>query len=163
GLGIFQFDLLQLFSAGHFADLRLVEDVDVRARFHASRKIDRHLHIISPNEKKYLGRALGKEHRRLPGRVAAAGDNDRFVATKLTFQRGGSVVNTHTLELLAALGFEPTIIRASCNEESFCAKHGRATLRLEADAVLTIGAVLQREGLGWRGKYRAESVGLKLS
>src|SRR4029077_2958078 len=122
-LGIFQFDFFQLFRARHFADLGLVENLDVAVGFYPTRKVVRHLHTVSPNEKKYFGRALRKEHRRLAGRIAAAGDNHSFVATKLTFQRGGSVISTYTFELFAALGFEPAIIRASRNEESFRAKH----------------------------------------
>src|SRR3984893_80503 len=119
--------------------------------------------MISPNEEQHFGRPLGKEHRGLAGGVAAAGDNNSFVATKLTFQRGGCVVNAHAFELFATPGVEPAIIRTSRDEESFCAKHGRATLRLEAHTIFAIGVVLQRESLGRGGKFRAESVGLKLS
>jgi hypothetical protein len=52
-LGIFQFDLFQLLSAGHFADLRVVEDLDVFAGLHPTRKIVRHLvgNVVSPNDK----------------------------------------------------------------------------------------------------------------
>src|SRR5205823_8031096 len=129
---------------------------------HPPRRVVRHLHAVSPNEKKYFGRAFGKEHRRLAGGVAAAGDNHSFVATKLTFQRGRSVINADTFELFAALGFEPAIIGASRNQDRFCAKHRGATFRLETGAVLAISVVLQGEGGGWCGKFRAESVSLKL-
>src|SRR6202011_2225842 len=108
-----------------------------------TRKIVRHFHILSPDEKEHFGRAVGKEHRRLAGGVAAAGDNDSFVAAKLTFQGGGSVVNADTFELFATLRFEPAIIGASCNEDSFCVKHRTATFRLKACAVLAIGIVFQ--------------------
>jgi hypothetical protein len=110
---------------------------------HPTRKVVRHLHTVSPNEKKYFGRAFGKEHSRLAGRIAAAGDNHSFVATKLTFQRGGSVINADAFELFAALGFEPAIIGTSRDEQSFRAKHGRATFRLEADAVFVITVLLE--------------------
>src|SRR4029077_755278 len=52
-LGIFKFDLFQLFSAGHFADLRIVENLDVFTSLHPTRKIVRHLvgNVISPNDK----------------------------------------------------------------------------------------------------------------
>src|SRR6266536_2285518 len=68
-LGIFQFDLFQLFSAEHFADLRVVENLDVFTGLHPTRKIVRHLvaNVVSPNEKEYFGRAVGKEHRCLAG------------------------------------------------------------------------------------------------
>jgi hypothetical protein len=65
--------------------------------------------------------------------------------------------------LFAALGFEPAIIRASGNQDSFCAERRTTTFRLEACTVLVIRVVLQGEGLRWCGKFRAESIGLKLS
>src|SRR6266568_3739628 len=42
-LGIFQFDLFQLFSTGHFTDLSVVENLDVFASLYPTRKIVRHL------------------------------------------------------------------------------------------------------------------------
>src|SRR5207248_1612199 len=52
-LGIFQFDLFQLFSAGHFADLSVIENLNVFAGLHPTRKIVRHFvsNVISPNDK----------------------------------------------------------------------------------------------------------------
>src|SRR4029077_19499622 len=52
-LGIFQFDLFQLFSARHFANLSLLADLDVFASLHPTRKIVRHLvgNVVSPNDK----------------------------------------------------------------------------------------------------------------
>ena len=52
-LGIFQFDLFQLFSAGHFADLSVVENLNVFTGLHPTRKIVRHLagNVVSPNDK----------------------------------------------------------------------------------------------------------------
>ena len=108
---IFQFDLFQLFSARHFADLGLVKDLDVVAGLHPTGKIVRHLHTVSPNEKEYFGRALGKEHRRLARRVSTPGDNNRFIAAKLTFHRSRRVVNAHPLKLFTSLGFEPAMGR----------------------------------------------------
>ena len=51
--GIFQFDLFQLFSAGHFADLSVVKNLDVFTSLHPTRKIVRHLagNVVSPNDK----------------------------------------------------------------------------------------------------------------
>src|SRR6476646_5238207 len=52
-LGVFQFDLLQLFSAGHFSDLSVVKNLNVFASLHPTRKIVRHLaaNVVSPNDK----------------------------------------------------------------------------------------------------------------
>src|SRR5207249_10068710 len=102
-------------------------------------------------------------HRCLAGCVAAAGENNSFVATQLALQRGGSVINADTFELFAAFSVEPAIIGASGNQDSFCAEHRTATFRLEACTVLAIRVVLQGEGGGWCGKFRAEPIGLQLS
>ena len=100
--------------------------------------------LFPANDKQYLRRTFGKKHRGLPGRVAAAGDDHRFVATKPPLQRRGGVINARPFELFAALGFEPAIIRASRNQDSFCAKHRTATFRLEASAVfLAVRVILQ--------------------
>jgi hypothetical protein len=65
--------------------------------------------------------------------------------------------------LFATLGFEPAIIGASGNQDSFCTERRTATFCLEASTVFLIRVVLQGEGGGWCGKLRAESIRLKLS
>src|SRR5207237_3680870 len=67
------------------------------------------------------------------------------------------------LKLFPPLRIQPAIIGASRNQDTFCVKHRGATFRLETGAVLAISVVLQGEGRGWCGKFRAESVSLKLS
>ena len=52
-LGIFQFDLFQLFAAGHFPDLSIAENLDVFAGLYPTRKIVRHLvgNVVAPSDK----------------------------------------------------------------------------------------------------------------
>src|SRR5438045_8939746 len=42
GLRIFQLDLFERFSTGHFADLRLVKDLNVLTRLHSTSEVVRH-------------------------------------------------------------------------------------------------------------------------
>ena len=106
--------------------------------------------------------AFGKKHRGLARRIAAPDNNNRFIATNLTFHRRRSVVNAHILELFAPLRIEPAVIGARCNQNSFCSKNGGATLRLEADGVFAVGIVIKRRA--WDGvENLRQSVSLKLS
>src|SRR5437879_4740680 len=51
-LRIFQLDLFELFSAKHFADLRLVKDLNVLTRLHSTREVVRHFvsDVFSSND-----------------------------------------------------------------------------------------------------------------
>ena len=67
-LGIFQLGFLERFVPRHFSDLGVIKNVDVRCRFHPSRKIGRHLgKIFSPNDEQHFGSAIGKKHCGLAG------------------------------------------------------------------------------------------------
>ena len=128
--GIFQLDFLELFSARHFANLG-VQRISMFSRAsHSARKIvDIFEMIVAANDEQHFGGALGKEHRGLARRVAAAGDNHRFAATKLTFQRGGCVINANAFKLFAALGLQPAIVRAGRDQDSFRSQHRPDSLR----------------------------------
>ena len=142
----------------------MTKNVDVVFRFDSPRKIARHFRkIVAADNEQDFGCAIGKEHRSLAGRIAAACDDDGFPATNLTFQRSRSIVNAHILKLFPPLRIQPAVIRSGRDQDTFCVKHRGATFRLETGAVLAISVVLQGEGRGWCGKFRAESVSLKLS
>src|SRR5437016_2015047 len=51
-LRIFQFDLFELFPAEHFADLRLVKDLNILTRLHSTREVVRHFvsDVFSSND-----------------------------------------------------------------------------------------------------------------
>src|SRR5262249_44823210 len=106
---------------------------------------------------------FGKKHRGLACGVAASSDNNRFIATKLAFHCRGRVVNAHVLKLLATFRIEPTVIRACCNQNSFSSQNCRATFNLETGTIFIVFVVTERENQRRCSKFRAKSVGLKLS
>ena len=151
--------------AGHSSNLSVVKDVDVLLCLHAARKIIRHFarNIFPANDEQHFRRAVGEEHRCLAGRVAAADDDHGFVSTNLAFERCSGVVNTDSFESLAIFGIEPAIVGAGRDEDGFCSQNGVAAFELNARAVFAFRIVIERESLRGSGKFRAESIRLKLS
>src|SRR5439155_25365135 len=109
-----------------------------------------------------FGCAIGKEHRSLTSRIAAACDDDGFPATNLTFQRSRSIVNAHILKLFPPFRVQPAVIRAGCDENTFCAEHSSATLHLQTGTVFVAAIIIKRERLRRCGKFRTEPIRLKL-
>src|SRR5262249_24920992 len=164
-LRIFQFDLFEAPSASHLADLCLIEDLNIFACLYTTREIIRHLvgNVFPANNKQNLGSTFGKKQCGLSRGVAASGDNNRFVAAKLTFHCRSRVVNAHILKLLAPFCIEAPVIRACCNQNGFSSENCRATFDLETGAVFVAFVVSERKNQGRGSKFRAESVSLKLS
>ena len=142
------------------------EDLDVVLRLDPSGKITRHVfrNIIAPDHQQHFGRAIGKEHRGLAGRIAATSHDNGLLTTNLAFQRGRSVVKAHTFKLFATFRIQSPVIRARGDQDTFRSQDGGATFDLETGAVF-VGAVavMKRECLRRRGKFRTESICLKLS
>jgi hypothetical protein len=66
GLGIFQLGFFEDFSARHFSNLGLKENLDILLFFHSARKVGRHPgKIVASDDEQHFGGAFGKEHRRL--------------------------------------------------------------------------------------------------
>src|SRR5207248_3923815 len=94
---VFQLDLLELLVAKHLSNLCSIKNLDIRLRLHTTREVLGHFFcdVIATNDDQHFGSAIGKEHCRLSGRVAAPDDDNCFVTTNLTFERS----EEHTSEL----------------------------------------------------------------
>src|SRR5919198_542808 len=101
--------------------------------------------------------------RRTSNTLAAPDDNHCFVSTNPTFERGRCVVNADAFKTLPILSIESSIVRASCDQNGFCAQNCGTAFDLNAGAVFAIRIVAKRERLRGCRKLRAEAVSLKLS
>src|SRR6202789_4554311 len=114
GLDVLQFHGFQVLIARHFTNLSVTENLDVFLRLYSERQVARHTlgEIGAANHKQNLLSALGEEHCRLSGGVAATGHDHRRFAAELPFDGRSSVVNTSALEALAPLGVDTIVVCA---------------------------------------------------
>ena len=161
--GIFQLRFFEHFVPQHFSNLGVIKNIDVVFRFDSPRKIARHFRkIVAADNEQDFGCAIGKKHCGLTGRIAAACDDDGFTATNLTFQRSRSIINPHILKLFATLRIQSAVIRASRDQNTFCAEHSSATFHLQAGAVFIGAIIIKSERLRRCGKFCTEPIRLKL-
>ncbi len=105
GLGVFQLGFFQLFSRQTICESRCERESRCSLSLppvakDRSTSLERSPPRITRSD---FGGAIGKEHRGLARRIAAAGDDDSFPATNLTFERGRGIINAHAFKLFAAL------------------------------------------------------------
>ena len=162
GLRIAKLDFFELLITGHPPNLGAIKNVDVVLRLDAAGEIVGHVfrQIVATDNEQHLACAVGKKHRRLSGGVAGAGDDDGFVAANLAFERSRSVVHAQAFEFFAVLRFEPAIVGAGRDEDSFRAQNRGTTFNLNARAIFVVGIVAKRKRLRRRGKFCAEPIGL---
>ncbi len=114
GLSVFQFDFFELFSAKHFADLRLAKDLNVCARLAPVAKDSPTFYLAMFFPRTTSSTLAAPSERYIaacPAELPLPTTTTVSIATKLAFHGRRGVVNAHVLKLLAPLGVEPAVIR----------------------------------------------------
>ena len=109
----------ELAVAAELDYLRVGADLDRVVALDLIDQVARHRlpEIVAADQQPAARGCAGEEHRRLPGRVAAADDHDRIAGAQLRLGLGGGVVDAARLELLEPRHVEAPVLSAGRDDD----------------------------------------------